>query len=279
MPARKWKWIVGAVLALAAVPFLIVRLTEQPSNDRTWATDQRLLPEIRRTRNVVTIGNVRNFVYRSEDNYIPRWEQRTYDLAKLDSLWFVVERFGDFPGLAHTLLSFGFGDEYVAISAEIRKEEGEEYSPLGGLLRQYELMYVIGDERDLLALRTNHRRDVVFLYPVKTTPEKMRALFLAMVGRADRLRRQPEFYNTLTNTCFSNIVRHVNTLRLDRVPLSRHMVLPSGADVLAYEVGLIDTSAPLEQVRARHRIDLHAQTLPVDERWSARVREKLPVEN
>lgn len=144
-------------LALAAAPFLYVWTFERPANDRHWSSDQQILPRATVAGNLVTIRNVRNFEYRSEADYTPRYETRTYDLDKLDSVWFIVERFPGKPGVAHTLLSYGFGDEYVAISVEIRKEAGESYSPWKGLLRQYELMYVVADERDVVGLRTNHR--------------------------------------------------------------------------------------------------------------------------
>jgi hypothetical protein len=202
----KRRLVVLAVLAVALLPFGYVYIFEHPSADRDWSTDQRVLPRATLAGDKVTVHDLRNFSYRTVSDYVPHYESRTYDLNKLDSVWFMVERFGDTPGIAHTLLSFGFGDEYVAISVEIRKERGETYSPLKGLLRQYELMYVVADERDVIGLRTNFRRDPVYLYPVKTTPEKMRRVFVEMITRANKLAAEPEFYNTLTNNCTTNIV-------------------------------------------------------------------------
>ena len=186
-------------------------------------------------------------------------------------MWFVVERFGA-GGLAHTFLSFGFGDEYIAISIEIRKEKGETFSPLKGMLREYELMYVIGDERDLIGLRTNYRKDVVYLYPVKTTPEKMRRVFLDMVERANTLAREPEFYNTLTNNCTTNIVRHVNTISPRRIPFSYKVLLPAYSDSLAIDIGLIESHGSLEETRATHRIDATAELVALDADFSQRIR-------
>jgi Domain of unknown function (DUF4105) len=225
----------------------------------------------------VAIEGVRNFDYRTTDDYAPRHESRSYDLAKLDSVWFVVERFGDAPAIAHTFLSFGFGAEYVAISVEIRKERGEVYSPLKGLLRQYELMYVIADERDAIGLRTNFRRDPVYLYPVRTTREQMRKLFLEMLARANKLAAEPEFYNTLTNNCTSNIVRHVNTVAPSAVPLSYKTVLPAYSDRMAYDLKLIPAHLPFETVRATYRIDQLAQREPVGPNFSRLIR-RLKVE-
>ena len=161
------------------------------------------------------------------DDYDVAWEDRSYDLDRLRSAWFVVEPFGDRKGPAHTLMSFGFeGDDYLAISVEIRKEIGEEFSPWKGLVRQYELVYVIGDERDLIQLRTNHRRDQVFLYPVRAPRERIEQMFVDMLRRANDLRLKPEFYNTLTSTCTTNIVSHVNELVPGRIPFSYTVLLP-----------------------------------------------------
>jgi len=248
-----------ALLCLAALlPFGYVQVFERPALERDWSPDQAVMPRAAFSGNAVVVKGVRDFAYRSQSDYVGRYDSRTYDLAKLDSVWFSVERFGDTWGLAHTFLSFGFGDEYVAISVEIRREREEIYSPWKGLLRQYELMYVVGDERDIIGLRTNFRRDPVYMYPVKTTRERMRRVFVEMLQRADQLAREPEFYNTLTNNCTTNIVRHVNTISR-RIPFSYKVLLPAYSDRLAYDLELIPTDRPFEAVQAAHRIDGLAQ--------------------
>jgi hypothetical protein len=252
-----------------------VQVTERPSLERNWSPDQAVMPKVTIAGDKVTVDKVRNFTYRSTDDYTPAYEPRTYDLAKLDSVWFMVEHFGDAPAIAHTLVTFGFGGEYVAISVEIRKERGEVYSPLKGLLRQYEIMYVIADERDVIGLRTNFRRDPVYLYPVKSTREQMRRMFLDMVGRANKLAVDPEFYNTLTNNCTSNIVAHVNTLAPAAIPFSYKTVFPAYSDSLAYDLGLIPTDQPFEKVQAAHRIDLAAQRAPVGPDFSQSIRARM----
>ena len=267
------KRVLAIIIGLALLPFLYVWIFVRPSQNRRWTADQRVLSRAQISGNKVTIENVRNFTYESESQYTPRYDTRTYDLEKLDSMWFMVERFGDTPGVAHTLISYGFGKEFVAISVEIRKEVGESYSPWKGLLRQYELMYVIGDERDLIGLRTNFRRDVVYLYPVRTTPAKMRQVFVDMVQRANKLASAPEFYNTLTSTCTTNIVRHVNTIAPRRIPFSYKVLLPAYSDHLAYDLGLIPTDQPFEAVQASHRIDQIAQKSGVGPDFSQVIRQ------
>ena len=263
------------ILVLIAIGVALLSL-RQPSLRRNWAPDQTALPVASIDGDRVTVRNVRNFEYRSEASWSPRYDTRTYDLGKLDSLWYAVERFGGHEGIAHTFLSFGFGDEYVAISVEIRKERGESYSPWRGLAREYELMYVIGDERDILGLRTNHRRDEVRLYPVRATRVQMRALFLDMIGRANELAREPEFYNTLTNTCTTNIVRHVNAIAPKKVPFSFRVLLPAYSDALAFDLGLIDTTLPLDRARVVYRVDDDAQQLGITPDFSQRIRARLP---
>ena len=272
MTLRRKLAIAGAAVAVLAAPFVYVQFSERPSNERDWSPDQKVLARGTIDGDTATIRNVRNFTYRTDHDFAEKYETRSYDLRKLDSVWFVVERFGDAPAIAHTFLSFGFGDEYVAISVEIRKERGEVYSPVKGLLRQYELMYVIADERDVLALRTNFRRDPVYLYPVRTTPAQMRRVFVEMLERANQLAAQPEFYNSLTNNCTTNIVGHVNTIAPRSIPFSYKVVLPAYSDQLAYELGLIPTDLPFETVRASHRIDTLAQRRPVGPDFSRLVR-------
>ncbi len=244
------------VLALLVLAYLVLVLPLQPSNDRDWSPDQARLASGHIDGDAVLIENVRNAHYRSTSDFDVHWEQRRFDLRELESVWFVVEPFADWRGPAHTLLSFGFGDgRYIAISAEIRKEQGESFSPWRGLLRQYELIYIIGDEHDLIGLRANHRNDDVYLYPMRSTGEQRRALFVSMLDRANELARQPEFYNTISNTCTSNIVDHIELIAPGSIPFSYRTLLPAYADDLAFDLGLIDTELPRESYRAAHQIN------------------------
>lgn len=269
--AAAWAVVVLAVIRVAMLLLL------RPSNDRDWSPDMVRLPAARFHGDSVTVANVRNIRYRSTDDFDVRWEERSYDLRRLESVWFVVEPFSGVPGPAHTFVSFGFGNgEFVGISVELRREVGEHFSPLKGMLRQYELTYVVADERDLIGLRANHRRDSVYLYPVRTTPEKMRALFVEMLGRANALAARPEFYNTLTSTCTTNIVRHINTIAPRRIPLSVKVLLPAFADELAYDLGLIETALPRDSFRSAYRINAQAAEYADRDDFSTGIRSALP---
>lgn len=267
-----------AVAACAIVVALVLlHVVRRPSNDRDWSADQRVLAYADIRPPFATVHNIRFCTYRTTSDYTCSYYDRTFDLRQLDSVWFVVEPFGASRGVAHTFVSFGFhGHDFVAISVEIRKEKGETYSPVRGMLREYELMYVIGDERDLVKLRANFRHDPVYLYPVRTTPPRAREMFLGMLERANELRRDPEFYNTVTNNCTTNIVRHVNTIVPGRVPFTMATVLPGYSDQLAYRIGLIDTDLPLDAARRRYRINERAARFAGDPAFSERIRAASP---
>ena len=249
-----------ALVVAAIAGYLLLVVLVHPSNERDWSPDQQRLATAEFSGESVQVHNVRNTFYRSTTDYDVHWEDRSYDLRRLESVWFVVEPFATWRGPAHTFLSFGFGHgEYVAISVEIRKEQGETFSPLRGLLRQYELTYIVGDEHDLIGLRANHRHDDVHLYPTRITPEAARTLFVSMLERANAIAAKPELYNTLSNTCTTNIVDHVNRVAPEPVRFSYKIVLPAYSDDLAFDLGLIDTDLPREQFRAAFRINDRAR--------------------
>ena len=263
--------IVIAVLIALGIALLAMR---RPSNDRDWTVDQAVLPFATMNGPLVTVRNIRNFRYTSTSQYTPAYYDKTFDLRKLDSVWFFVEPFGR-AGAAHTFVSFGFGPrDFLAISIEIRKEKGESFSALRGLLREYEIMYVIGDERDLVKLRTNYRNDTVYLYPIRTTPERKVAMFVSMLERANALRARPEFYNTATNTCTTNLVEHVNMIVPNRIPFSPAVLLPADSDRLAYDLGLIDRGRAFEETRTAAQISDLARRYGDDPEFSMRIRSR-----
>lgn len=277
-PGQRWMNRIGLVLLVAGATWAVAVLPRRPSNNRDWSDDGARLAAARFDGRRVTIQNVRNFAYQDAQHWTPRWEERSYDLDSLRSVWFFVEPFSDIRGPAHTFVSFGFGEgkraRYVAVSVEIRKEKGETYQPLPGIMRRYELMYVIGDERDLVKLRTHIRGDSVFMYRVNTTPERARELFTSMLERANALREHPEFYNTFTSNCTTNIVRHVNALAPGRVPSHTwQLVLPAFADELAYRLALVDTTRPFDDVRRVALVNPAAERFANDSAFSRRIRE------
>ena len=197
-----------------------------------------------------------------------------YDLSQLKKVYFIVEPFSDFKGPAHTFLSFEFeGGKYVAVSVEARKSKGQSYHPVKGLLKQYELMYVIADENDVVKLRTNYRKDKVYMFPVRVSQDKARTLFTDILLRAEKLRHEPEFYNSIFSTCTTNLVDHVNKITPKKIPFSYKYLLPAYSDELAFDLGIIDTDLTLEQAKAKYQINERAEKYPADNEFSRKIRE------
>ena len=272
------KWLLYLILTLVIlviVTLTIVHLMTTPSNDRDWNVDQKILPYAKINGDHVSVHNIRNFSYTSTTDYTPHYYDRNFNLNTLKKVWYIVEPFSGLPGSAHTFLSFEFeGNIFVSISVEVRKEKGESYDPIKGLFNKYELIYVIADELDVVKLRSNFRKDLVYVYPIKTTQEKARALFLDMMDRTNNLKDHPEFYNTITNTCTTNIVRHVDKITPNRVPLfNLRVLMPANSDKLAYELGLLDTDLPFDQARIKYYINDRAIKYADSPDFSVKIRE------
>jgi hypothetical protein len=198
--------------------------TLQPSHQRAWADDVAQLLEAGIDGSHVHLKNVRNFEWRSETDYTPQWENRTYDLDRLRSADLVLSYWMG-PHIAHTLVSFGFdGGERVVFSLEIRKERHESFSAIGGFFRQFEQILVAADERDIVRTRSNARGEAVYLYRLQMSQANVRALFLEYLHAANELRRTPRFYNTLTSNC-TTIVFELARLIAPALPADYRLLL------------------------------------------------------
>ena len=247
--------------------------TMRPSNYLDWSPDQAVLPYAEMSGDRVVVHNIRNCAYLTDKDYVVNYYDKAFDLNRVQSIDFVVVPFRELPSLAHTMLSFGFRDgDRLAVSVEIRKKRGEEYTVLKGLLRQYELMYVVGDERDLIKLRTNYRKDDVYLYRARATPEQARELLVDVLNRANHLAAEPELYDLLSNNCTTNIMRHVNHLSPHRVPYGWEVLLTGHSAQLAYDLKLLDTDLPFEEAKRRAHISDLARSYADDPDFSAKIR-------
>jgi hypothetical protein len=260
----------------ACVAVLVWWWSIEASNMRAWQADVARLPSAEIEGDLVTLRNVRRFAYRSATDYTENWTDRTVDLSQLEALDLIaVYWMGD--AIAHTMLSFVFADtEPVTISIETRKEQGEDYSTLAGFFRRYELYYVVGDERDLIGLRTTYREPTedVYLYRVHTPRENIQRLFLDYLAKINQLHEHPEFYNTGTTNCTTNIVTHIRAIRKG-VPLSWKMLLSGHFPKLVYEYGALDQGLPFETLRRQSRINDRARAAD-GANFSCRIREGLP---
>lgn len=263
------------LVAFAIIAVLWTRI--QPSNRRDWQQDVAVLPWATIQGPLVTLHNIRNFTYRTEIDCTPRYYDKTFDTAKLSSVDLIaVYWMGD--AIAHIMLSFGFGgSDYVTFSIETRKEKNEAYSSIKGFFKQYELIYVVGDERDLIRVRTDYRnpQEDVYLYRLSIAPEGARQLFLEYVKKINQLRREPEFYNTLTTNCTTDVVGLVRALG-GAVRYNWKVLLSGYAPEYAYELGRIDTRLPFPELRRQSFINRRAHEVGDDPAFSEKIRQGLP---
>ncbi len=282
---RARRWTLDRSVALIAVSIPVVYLLTlfiRPSNDRDWAVDQNRLPTITIDSGEVTIDNFRNNTYRSESDFDVNYETRKIQLEEIREVWFIVQRFSATEGIAHTFLSFGnpgsvsASPEYFSVSVETRREAGESYSPWRGAFRNFEINYVVGDERDLIGVRTIHRPDdQVLLYKTHASPQQAREIFADIAGRINKLQETPEFYNTFLNNCANGIVVHTRDITPEPVNwLDPRIVLPGYSDALVFEKGLIGASGSetLQQLRDRSRIDVLAREAGITGSFSSDIR-------
>ncbi len=265
-----------APFTAAVVALLAWWSTIEASNDRAWQGDVAMLSSAEIEGDIITLRNIRNFNYSSETDYTPRWYDKTVDMQQLDTLDLIaVYWMGD--AIAHTILSFGFAGEQIAISIETRKEQDEAYSTLAGIFRRYELFYVVADESDLVGLRTSYRDppEDVYLYRVNIPRENIRRLFLQYVAKINELRERPEFYNTATTNCTTNIVMHVRAFQ-EQTPLSWKMLLSGYFPDLVYERGKLDQSLPFDALRRQSHINERARAADGANDFSRRIRVGLP---
>jgi len=262
-------WLAG----FAAVLLWWFSLT--PRNDREWQPDVARPPVAEINGDQLVLRNVRNFEYRSETDFTPHWEERRYDLSKLVGQDLFLSFWG--PTLiAHTIVSWEFEDgQHLAASIETRKEKGEAYSALRGFFRQFELYYVLADERDLIGLRTNHRGETVYLYRMPASPANSRKLLLSYLEQANRLAREPSWYNALTHNCTTSIRLHAQQTGA-RIPLDWRILLNGYLDEYLYEQGRLNRSLPLSELRERSDITARARAAGTSPDFGQQIRRDLP---
>jgi hypothetical protein len=268
-----WRAALLVAIGVAAIALWWLRIP--PSNERDWLPDVANPAEVHFEGSRLTIENVRNFHYRSETDYDEVWETRSYDLDRLTG----VDLFFSFWGptlIAHTIVSWEFEDAPpLAISIETRKEKGEEYSAVLGFFRQYELYYVVADERDVVGLRTNHRGEHAFLYRVKMPVEVAREVLVNYLETVEHLAHQPDWYNAFSHNCTTTIRMHLQQVGVARA-LNWRLFANGYLDELMYERGTIDTSLPLPELRRRSEITEKAKSAGSAPDFSRRIREGLP---
>jgi hypothetical protein len=268
-----WRAVL-AVLASFAVLFGWWS-TLRPSNDLDWAPEYAHIPYGELEGDRLVLHNVRVFDYRSETDFTPHWEDRTYDLSRLRELDLFMSYWGS-PWIAHTILSWVFEDgPPLAISIETRRTRSQQYSAMRGFFREYEICYVAADERDVIGLRTNYRGEQVYLYRLRTSPQQARAVLLDYLASMNARAKEPAWYNALTDNCTTSIRTHVKHVGAGS-PFDWRILANGYADQMLYERGTVDTGIPFEELKARCLIVPKAQAAGNGPGFSARIREGVP---
>jgi hypothetical protein len=246
-----------------------------PSHDRQWRPEVAVMPRAFIDGDHVRLTGVRNFEYRARDDFTVRYEERELSLSHLNAIDFYVSYWSEGP-VGHTFLSFIFDNaEPLSISIETRPEVGEGFAPIASLFKQFELIYVVGDERDIVGVRTNHRHENVYLYHINSSAELARRLLLIYLARINELADRPEFYHLLGNSCTINIIRYANAAGRKGNYDIRHF-LNGLIDGYLYDSGRIDTSLPFEELRRRSLINEAAQAAEGAPDFSERIRATVP---
>jgi hypothetical protein len=270
---RAWWAPLGMVAALALL--LAWWVTIKPSNDRVWSDDvSRLLSgEVRGSR--VTLHNVRDFDWRTDDDFDARWETRDYDLDHLVSADAILSYWSS-EAIAHAMLSFGFDDgRHVVFSMEIRRERGEAFSEVGGFFKQFELVLIAADEHDIVRVRTNVRREDDYIFPLRMPRDAMRSLFLSYVHAANDLVGHPRFYNTVTSNCTTIVYRMAR--RIDGgLPFDIRLLLTGYLPGYLRDNGALDKRLSVDEWRRLGRITDRARATKPGDDFSAIIREGVP---
>ena len=250
-------------------------LTLKPSNDREWQPDVAQTAWADINGDEVTIHNVRNCDYRTQTDFTPHWETRTVRLLQITGMDLAINYWGS-PWIAHPIVSFQFSDGLpLCFSIETRKTIGQKYSALDGLYRQYTLIYVVADERDVIRLRTNYRREDVYLYRTLASPAQARERFLEYIKAMNMLHEHPRWYNEVTANCTTSIRTQRSVS--ERAPWDWRMLINGKADELLYERHAIATGGlPFSELKERSLIDARARVADNDPNFSRLIREGLP---
>jgi hypothetical protein len=274
LPNRK-RTLIGFLSVFAVI--VAWWLNIPASNSRKWQPDVAVLPYATIQGDLVTLHNIRNLQYRTETDYEVSHYDKTFDLNRLDAVdLFAVYWMGD--AIAHVMISFGFQEQdFVVFSIETRKEIGEEYSTLKGFFNQYELTYVVADERDLIRVRTDYRnpQEDIYLYRLNMPRENARRFFMEYIRQINSMKESPEWYNTLTTNCTTNVVRHVRAFG-GRAKYNWQVLLSGYAPQYAYELGALDSRIPFEELRKRSYINPKARAIGNNPEFSSKLREGLP---
>ena len=273
LPVRKWpKTVIAAVAALVA-GVMVWWLLIPASNEGDWQTPFARMPEAGIEGDRVTIVNIRDFQYRSETDYTPRYRRESYLLSELRTVDFALCYWDGNLAIAHTMLSFGFSDgRHLVFSSETRLKNGQAQGALPGLFKQYNILFIVGTEEDLFKLRTNYRREQLYLYPATMPAEGVRRMFLSLLSRCDEQLRRPKFYNTLTFNCTTSLMPSLPRNRVRGFDI--RFYLNGYSDEMAFENGGLKhrPGESFAEYKARHYVNQYAEKFKDGDNYSRLIR-------
>lgn len=254
--------------------FAIWFYTDQPSNNRQWAGEYAVLADAILDGRTVHVRNIRDFTYKTETDYTPHYYNADFNLDHLSSIDLITSYWaGD--SIAHVFLSFGFEDgRHLAVSIETRRQKKFAYSTIAGFFHHYELTYVTADERDLIGVRTDVRKERVYLYRLELSAQTREAVFKNYLSEIHLLNTQPRWYNTLLDNCTTEILARANART--RYRLDWRVLLSGYTASLAYDLGLLDTHYDFATLHRLSRIRRPEDAEP-DANYSNEIRESLPI--
>lgn len=272
-----FKKIITIVLLFIGI-FLIFILVKQPSHDRSWEKESKIMPEITISDNTVTIKNMRDFTYSTSSITDYNYTERTIPISDIEKAYFVVEPFSSWKAVGHTFLTFDIkGQEPISFSVEARREDDESYSAIKGLFNTYELWYVWGNETDLIVRRGLYLDHPLHMYQLKLTQEGSQKLFKGLADKTIEISSNPKFYNSLFTNCTNELASIANDVTPNKIPFHYSLFFTGYSDEYLYKLGLIQNSISFTELEEKNYITNHVKELHSFENFSTELRKKLSI--
>lgn len=273
-PTKKLTWVYLLLIILVIV--LVFFLSIKPSNTRDWESEFAVLPNVTIEGDVITIANIRDWRYSEQEILSKNYINRTFNITDLERVWFLIEPFGKWDGVAHTYFVFDFkNQDPITFSIEARREKGEDYSAFLGLFKKFELIYMWGTEQDFTLRRVVLQKNSVHMYPMTISSEFQRSLFMELAKATQKLETTPRFYNTVTSNCTNNLAYHANTISPGVAPFHYARFLTGYSGQYVYDLGYIPKDKSYEEIKAQYYINTIVNEMYTEENFSELLRERL----
>ena len=248
-----------------------------------WSPDVERILSYEKNGDIVTLHNIRDFNWKSEQDYDVHWDTRTYNLNEIEGIN-ILTSYWMGPQIAHTLVSFDFKNQApLVFSLEIRKEKSESFSAIGGFFRQFELSLIAADEKDIVYTRSNVRGEQVYFFPIKMGEKERKELFLEYLKKSDELRKKPKWYNTLTSNCTTLVFDMIQAIEPHELPKDYRLIASGYLPNYLYDLGALDQQWTMKQWYKNAHINPRTQEFshfkyPSSHNFSEVIRLGLPVD-